>query len=570
MKVYGIDLGTTYSAVAQINEFGQPEIIENFEGDRTTPSVVLFDDATNFTVGKEAKNEIRLRPDDTVELIKRHMGDKYPVNIHGVTHTPESISALILNYLTDAAAEFTGDDAEGVVITVPAYFGIEARTATKQAGTIAGLNVLDIITEPVAAALSSGLKDGANQTVLVYDLGGGTFDTTIMDITDEGIEVLAIDGDRTLGGADWDNELFDLVVFNFAMETGLEDDPTYDDNFVQNLKAEVEKGKITLSRRPSTRIPCNYQNTTRANVEITRDEFEERTKHLVDQTLRVVERTIETARKKKPNLTIDKYLLVGGSSRMPMISEALESTFGWELTPTEYDFAVAKGAAIYAQGLIDGNPQLSDPTAGAGAGVGAGSTDGAEVAGFGMAAGVGAGGAGGAGAGAGAAGAKNEPSRITVATPGGERNLTIKNVLPKAVGVQFWDEERQEPYILHLLEAGAELPAEAQATGLAVEDNTTAIRFDIYEQAGEVPSRDMNANKLISGEEGARLVNLPNLKRHSPVHMIMKVSNDGIVSLEGNEPSSGKTFQLEAQLSALSDDDVQAARNVVVGMIRAD
>lgn len=531
MKVYGIDLGTTYSAIAHIDELGAPQVIQNFEGEQTTPSVVLFDDATSFVVGREAKNEIELRPDETVELIKRHMGDAYDVKIHGVTHSPESVSALILSYLVEAAEDFTGEDADGVVITVPAYFGTEARAATKQAGKIAGLNVLDIITEPVAAALSSGMRHGSNQTILVYDLGGGTFDTTIMDMREDGIDVLAVDGDRKLGGADWDTELFNLAVMNFSMATGLDEDPTYDDDFVQNLKSGVEQAKIALTRRKSAKILCNYQNRVKANVEITREEFEMATKHLVDQTIRVVERAIETAKKEKPDLKIDRYLLVGGSSRMPMISEALESNFGWELTPTEFDLAVAKGAAIYAQGLVDaaGGDINVDPN-----------------------------------------GNETSGSMITVATPGGSRTMEIKNVLPKAVGVQFWDPDRQEPYIMHILNAGAKLPAEATAQGFASNDNTTRIRFDIYEQAGEVPARDMNANKRISGENGAMLNNLPNLPQGSPVYMIMKVSNDGIVSLEGSEPTTGQRVELTAQISALSDERVNEYRNMISGMVRSE
>ncbi|MDK7180326.1 Hsp70 family protein [Corynebacterium riegelii] len=533
MKVYGIDLGTTYSAIAHIDELGTPQVIQNFEGDQTTPSVVLFDDASNFVVGREAKNEIELRPDETVQLIKRQMGDNYDVKIHDVVHSPESISALILSYLVETAEDFTGEKADGVVITVPAYFGVEARTATKQAGEIAGLNVLDIITEPVAAALSSGTRHGDNQTLLVYDLGDGTFDTTIMEMNEDGIEVLAVDGDRQLGGADWDEELYNLAVMNFVVTSGLEEDPTYDEDFVQNLKSGVEQAKIALTRRKSAKILCNYQNRVKANVEITREDFESATQYLVDQTLRVVERAIESAKKKRPNLQIDRYLLVGGSSRMPMVSEALESRFGWELTPTEFDLAVAKGAAIYAQGLVD--------AAGGDINVNPNDTS-----------------------------AQTGGSMITVATPTGARSMEIKNVLPKAVGVKFWDPEREVPYVMHVLEAGAELPAEATAQGFASNDNTTRIRFDIYEQAGEVVSQDMDANKLISGENGAVLQNLPNLPKGSPVYMIMKVTNDGIVSLEGSEPTTGQSVELTAQISALSDERVDQYKNMVTGMIRSE
>lgn len=527
-KAYGIDLGTTYSAIAHINELGLPEILENDLGDDTTPSVVLFEDADSYVVGQEAKNELKLRPTQTIELIKRHMGEDFPLTINGVRHTPESISALILKELVTNANEFTGEDIKDVVITVPAYFGVEARKATQDAGRIAGLNVLSLIAEPTAAALSAGLRDGADKTILVYDLGGGTFDCTVMEIKQDEITVLASDGDRSLGGADWDNELFDLAVMSFSSQNVLDDDPTYDDVFVQNLRSEVEKAKISLTRKQRAKIPCSYGSFSSV-VEVTRPDFEADTSSLVEQTLRVVDRTLAKAREKRPNLQVDQYLLVGGSSRMPMISQALEQKYGWELTRTEFDLAVAKGAAIYAQGIdkeAAPEPDASGPTPG---------------------------------------------SNISMLGANGEqKQMRITDVLPKAVGVQFWDTKKNEPYIDHILPAGTELPARGTTRGLCINDNTTHLMFHIFEQAGEVPSRAVEANKRISPEEGAILDNLPNLPKGSPVDLILSVSRDGIITLEGSEPTSGRHFTLQAQISTLSDTDVAAYSQLVQGMLRSE
>lgn len=533
MKVFGIDLGTTYSAISQINEFGQPEIIQNADGASTTPSVVLFEDDQTYVVGNEAKNELKLRPDESVELIKRHMGDRYPVNIHGVEHSPESISAFILKQLVEDAQEYTGEDSNAVVITVPAYFGVEAKKATEDAGIIAGLDVRALLTEPVAAALSAGMKYHSNKTLFTYDLGGGTFDCTVMEVTDETIEVLAVDGDRSLGGADWDQALYDLAVMNFVLATGLDEDPNYDDHFVQNLRSEVEKAKISLSRKKSAKIPCNYENTHTAIVEITREDFEQATKHLVDQTLRVVDRTLAAAKEKRPNLSIDHYLLVGGSSRMPMISNALHDKYGWELTPTEYDLAVAKGAAIYGQGLADAKR-------------GAPNTESRQDTG------------------------ESNDGRIVVATAGGERKVEIQDVLPKAIGVRFWDPVQQADYVSHILKAGTKLPASAKARGLAAQDDTTKLTFEIYEQAGEVPSPDLAANKSITPNGGATLTNLPNLQKGSPVDLELRVSRDGIITLSGHEPTTDQRFELAAQISTLSDVERDRYKGMIQGMLPSE
>ena len=217
-EVFGIDLGTTYSAVAKIDELDQAVVVKNANGQDTTPSVVFFEEGGNVIVGAEAKSELIAAPDDGVALIKREMGNEHSLDFFGTTYTPESLSAVILKELVQAANTEGDTDIRNAVITVPAYFGVREKEATKQAGEIAGLKVVGILAEPIAAALSVGVRGERKETLLVYDLGGGTFDTTVMIVEPGNVEVVAVDGNRVLGGADWDTALAQLVVDRFIQQ----------------------------------------------------------------------------------------------------------------------------------------------------------------------------------------------------------------------------------------------------------------------------------------------------------------------------------------------------------------
>lgn len=528
-KVLGIDLGTTYSAVARINEFDQAEVIENLEGDNTTPSVVYFEDADNFVVGKIAKNGQKVYPDDTISLIKRVMGERREFDFHGAKYTPESISALILRQLVEGAQEASGENTNRVVITVPAYFGLTEKEATKMAGEIAGLEIEGIIPEPIAAALSVGIKPGAPQNVFVYDLGGGTFDCTVMKLSDSGVDVLAVDGDRSLGGADWDQKMFDYVLERFVAQAQLEEDPSLDDEFYQDLLANVEDAKKSLTRKTKTKIRCSYGSFTEM-VEITRDEFESITRDLVDQTLEVAKRTLAAAEAKEPGLRIDKYLLVGGSARMPMISEALESKLGWEVTPTEYDLAVAKGAAIYGQGAMDfveknGGSQAEE----------------------------------------------GEAKRFYLGGADSGEGMTITNLLSKSVGMRFVDpSDGMKPFVGFLLKQGDTLPASNTIDAQCAQDGTTRLPVQIYEQTGEVPSKEMEANTEITPEGGAAFSDLPNLPKGSPIKITMSVSAEGLLTLEGFEPETKQDLKLEVRVATLQEEEVARATEQIQGMIRSE
>jgi molecular chaperone DnaK len=355
-KILGIDLGTTNSAFA-VMEGGDPEIIVNSEGERTTPSVVAFSDDGERLVGKPAKNQAVQNPERTIQSIKRHMGEEdHTVEIDDEEYTPEQISAMILQKIKHDAEEYLGDDIEKAVITVPAYFNDKQRQATKDAGEIAGFEVERIVNEPTAAAMAYGLDDESDQTVLVYDLGGGTFDVSILDLGGGVYEVVATNGDNDLGGDDWDEAIIDYLADSFEDEHGI--DLRDDRQALQRLKDAAEEAKIELSSRKETTInlpfiaatdegPLNLEET------LTRATFESLTSDLVDRTVGPTEQALEDAGYSKSD--IDEVILVGGSTRMPQVQEKVDDLAGQEpkknVNPDE---AVALGAAIQG-GVLSGD-----------------------------------------------------------------------------------------------------------------------------------------------------------------------------------------------------------------------
>ncbi|WP_135825412.1 molecular chaperone DnaK [Halorussus ruber] len=354
-KILGIDLGTTNSAFA-VMEGGDPEIIVNSEGDRTTPSVVAFDDGERL-VGKPAKNQAVQNPDHTIQSIKRHMGeDDYTVEIDDEEYTPEQISAMILQKIKRDAEEYLGDDIEKAVITVPAYFNDKQRQATKDAGEIAGFEVERIVNEPTAASMAYGLDDESDQTVLVYDLGGGTFDVSILDLGGGVYEVVATNGDNDLGGDDWDEAIIDYLADEFENDHGI--DLREDRQALQRLKDAAEEAKIELSSRKETDINLPFITATdegpvHLEDSLTRAKFESLTSDLIERTVGPTEQALEDAGYSKSD--IDEVILVGGSTRMPQVQEKVEEMTGQEpkknVNPDE---AVALGAAIQG-GVLSGD-----------------------------------------------------------------------------------------------------------------------------------------------------------------------------------------------------------------------
>lgn len=353
-RIIGIDLGTTNSAVA-VMEGGKPTVIPNAEGGRTTPSVVAFSKTGERMVGQVAKRQAITNPDKTVISIKRHMGTDYKVKIDDKEFTPQEISAIILQKLKEDAEAYLGNSVTQAVITVPAYFSDSQRQATRDAGKIAGLEVLRIINEPTAAALAYGLDKENEQTILVYDLGGGTFDVSILEIGDGVFEVKATSGNNRLGGDDFDQRLIDYMVNEFKKESGI--DLSNDKIAMQRLKDEAEKIKIDLSgvlTRPVSLpfITMGDDGPKHLEMTISRAKFEELTADLVEMTMGPTRQALSDAGLKVEQ--IDKVILVGGSTRIPAVQEAIKKVTGKEphkgINPDE---CVAIGAAIQA-GVLGG------------------------------------------------------------------------------------------------------------------------------------------------------------------------------------------------------------------------
>ena len=353
-RAVGIDLGTTNSVIA-ILEGGEPTVVANAEGARTTPSIVSFKDG-EVLVGEVAKRQAITNPDQTVRSIKRQMGADWSLKIDDKGYTAQEISARILMKLKRDAEAYLGEDVVDAVITVPAYFNDAQRQATKEAGQIAGLNVLRIINEPTAASLAYGLDQKTDQTILVFDLGGGTFDVSILEIGDGVFEVKATSGDTQLGGDDWDEAVINWLVKGFKNDHGV--DLSQDRMAMQRLKEAAEKAKIELSTVPETEVNLPFITATDAGPihlqkKISRSEFQKMTEDLLARTKRPVEQAIKDA-----GISVDEIehiVMVGGSTRMPAVQELVQKATGKEphkgVNPDE---VVASGAAIQA-GVLTGD-----------------------------------------------------------------------------------------------------------------------------------------------------------------------------------------------------------------------
>ena len=353
-KTIGIDLGTTNSVVA-VMEGGKPTVIANAEGSRTTPSIVAFSKSGERLVGQLAKRQAIVNPDRTIASIKRHMGDNYKVNIDGKDYTPQEISSMILRKLADDASKYLGEKVTSAVITVPAYFNDAQRQATKDAGKIAGLDVLRIVNEPTAAALAYGLEKEKAEKVLVFDLGGGTFDVSVLEIGDGVHEVLSTSGDTHLGGDDFDQKVMDWICEEFKKQEGI--DLKGDKQAMQRVKEAAEKAKCELSSVFETNINLPFI-TADANgpkhldLNLTRAKFEDLCFDLLERCKKPVEQALQDAGISKNE--INEVVLVGGSSRIPAVQKLVKDYTGKEPNQSvNPDEVVAVGAAIQA-GVLAG------------------------------------------------------------------------------------------------------------------------------------------------------------------------------------------------------------------------
>jgi molecular chaperone DnaK len=519
--IVGIDLGTTNSVVATVDDDGAVVILRNAVGAELTPSVVYFEPDGSVVVGEEAVASTAIDPDGGIQLIKRHMGTEFPLTIGGQDHTPESISALILRQLATAAS--TDRKAPvGAVITVPAYFGFAEREATYQAGLIAGLDVLELLDEPVAAAAHYGLTAGNERTVLVYDLGGGTFDTTVLRVQNGGVTVVATDGHHSLGGADIDQRLLDLVLARLEelLPSAQLDEIVDDKRLLSELVLDVEAAKRDLSARLSRQLVVRT-GSGQVSVTVTRADLNDVCGDLFDTTAEIIERVLAAARGQGAG-EVDDVIMVGGSSRIPVLAERLRSLLHVSPRLVEPDLAVAKGAALRAHHLA-GTPQLAALTAAAG-----------------------------------------RKARSPLAG-------TVSPVAPRAVGILIQDSHDprgERSFVEHFVTANTPLPVTRTQEGFGtILDNQESARIQVYEQAGTAVSAEFSHNRLVLDGE---LTRIPPRPAGSVIEITMRIAVDGRLSVIAREPVSGRELVLEAFVAGVVDsaDTQRLTRQVGLTSVR--
>jgi molecular chaperone DnaK len=507
----GIDLGTTYSCVAHLDEFGKPVALPNEMGEYTTPSVVYFEGAA-AVVGKSAKNELNRDPDRVVRLIKRHMGEPdFFVEIEGRRLYPSQISSLILNSLVndalvalDVAAPADGLLAD-VVITVPAYFGGAEREETRKAGELARLNVLSIINEPTAAAIAYGLLNQDDErTVLVYDLGGGTFDVTIITVSQALIKAVATGGDRALGGADWDARLVDFFLEKFEEQCPDAGDPRTDTDAVGDLVLTAETAKQALSGRTKYGLSLTAH-TARAKFDITREEYEELTEDLVERTLQYTEGVLDAAAGKGVT-TVDEVILVGGMSRTPIIgqrlAERLRARFPNLPDPklADPDLIVAKGAALFAASKITESYQPAGGDRSSG-----------------------------------------------LVRPPAAAVPKIVNITSRGYGLRVYrDQSDKEGYISWHIRPNDELPAQHRDTYRTLFDNQVEAEITIFESQTDELTETVAVNKELAN---ATLKGFPARRpAGQPFEVTFSLGDESILRVHAVGPT-GEDLKVEVQIS---------------------
>ncbi len=536
--VFGIDLGTTYSCISYIDEYGKAVVLKNSDGDHTTPSVVMVESEDNIIVGTEAKRSIEMEPDKTVQFIKRKMGkENDAVNLNGTTyHAPEISSMILKKIVNDANEELRqtgvlkpGESIKDVVITCPAYFGMNERQATKTAGELAGLNVLNIINEPTAAAISYGVSNGNNETVLVYDLGGGTFDITVMSIAGGNISVVCTGGDDQLGGKDWDEALMDYVTERYEEENG--EDLTEDPETVASLYVDVETWKKALTSREKINISVNGP-AGRFREELTREKYEELTSDLLNRTKNLLDDVLATAAKQGyPISRIDKVLLVGGSSRMPQVAAMIERDYHVTPVLADPDEAVAKGAAIYASNEKAYSDFVAVEAAKKGVSV-------EEVQEENL-----------------MTGEMDKKFSLAGGTAGGVR-LNITNVLSRTYGLKILSDDDQ--YVIYnMLMINDKLPATKTRTFYTAQANQTGLDIEIYETRAtdeKIPLTDQETLTVI------HMTFKKSVPKSTPVEMTFALDNSGIIHIIAVEKEYNSKLDTTFQLSnQMSDDEIKRA-----------
>lgn len=532
-KIFGIDLGTTYSCIAYVDEYGKPVTVPNLENSPVTPSVVFFEPGGNVSVGDVAKQALESDPDLVCSTIKRQMGNPdYVFTANGAEYKPETVSSLILKKLAKDAGEKLGEEVKDVVITCPAYFGLDEREATKNAGIIAGLNVLSIINEPTAAAISYGLRAEEAQTVMVYDLGGGTFDVTIIKVDSGVIEVVATGGDHNLGGKDWDAEIQKIAIDQYVQQTGGSEDDIYDDTLLLgDLELKSEQAKKQLSQREKTSFRLNG-----AKIEISVEQFENNTAGLLQSSVDKTKDTMKEAAAKGVT-HYDKILLVGGSTFMPQVKKRLEQEFaGIPIEFCDPNESVARGAAVFGQNLevYQKATEIAEKE-------GKTVEDVIEE-------------------------VIQSPNTAGFHLPPGQKPLVVHNVVSKSYALQMLDQDRNLK-LFNFIFKNSSIPLEVAISASTVEANQTSVLLSVYENDypkgatdGDIV-KDEDAKLLISDE----LKPLPdNLPANAPIDVVLKIDEQGLLSVDAKDVTGGRTVHMEVKLqSVMSAEELNTAKSQV-------
>lgn len=526
--IFGIDLGTSNSCISYLDKNNVATVIKNLEGNLTTPSVVYWDEDDNkFIVGDIAKNALATDPENVVEYIKRDMGSTSTRILGEKEYTPEEISSEILKTLVSSAREVLEregvplDDENKVIITVPAYFGAAERSATAKAGELAGLKVLQIINEPTAAAYSYGLletNEGTKKNVVVYDLGGGTFDITIISV-DESITALATAGDHLLGGKNWDEEIFNYLCSKFEDEYGT--NPANDIEVGSQLKLDIEKAKKTLTTQSKTTIYVKYEGS-KLKETLTREKFDELTRPLLNRTIELFEKAIDEAKVKDKDLVIDEILLVGGSSKMPQVSEAVEK-FGYKILMFDPDESVSKGATLYAKNCDLRNEKIESIAENLNITeeeveekIKNNDTEG-----------------------------MNEEDVLFLAS-----SKKIVNVSSRSYGIKA--RSNNKTIIKHIIKRNDALPANSSQIFHPTEDNQSDVCIEVYESQ----SLDDEVELDVGVKIGDCVLELPvGTKTTDNIEIVLGLGEDGLLNVKGKEVKTGKV--IEATINIVKSNELE-------------
>lgn len=513
LRSIGIDLGTTYSCAISADDPAREHLVPNSLGEELTPSVIHIGESGECSVGKEARARMADDPENVVVGIKRRMGTDFPLEFAGRKFTPEGLSALILRSLAADSAASLGVPVEDLraVITVPAYFGVGEKEATFAAARIAGLECLQLVPEPVSALYAYGLGDRPGSASLVYDLGGGTFDVAVAEVSSGEHRVWAVDGESRLGGLDWDQRIVDMLWEQLEYLDDV-DELRYDDEMVAAVDAAAESLKRRLTGSENAKERLRFHGRF-ISLELNRTAFEKATADLVDRTLEAADRALQTARRLGAP-PVERVVLVGGSTRMPMIKQRLAEHYALEVLLADPDRAVARGAAQWAAQLVEAE-------------------------------------------------ARSASGGLAV------RKTSITSVLPRALGIKLHSSGepwREEPYVAHFLWANTPLPVLNHRIRIAtIVDGQERTKLEVFEQSGVVLSDRLEDNDLLV--EGEILLS-SSLPAGSPITLDITVSDDGLIRIAAEDPRTTAPLVLEAFMHGVLDDEELAGQSAAVTSLR--